>query len=220
MNDLLVVIAATGFLALIVYGLRQSQKTVSVGAVSPTDNSATNRSQLEGTLNQAHKIVSAYGAVLEQEDDPGIMFHPLSALPYTKVEIRGAIELLLLAERDDMKRSTLEVCDMFLNQFIPDEEYRIVRQQRSGLSQVMKCLQEGERDARKLAELALATGTSGTIEGEARLRHIEERSKQEDQLTLKRHQELKQESARIWSLQGTTSSDKPENTHRPSDLMK
>ncbi|MEC4890965.1 MAG: hypothetical protein RI101_13000 [Nitrospira sp.] len=183
------VLVMAGFIGMVVFKVRRSQKAGPKTSVNPRAERAAQIAQLESAMSKASKIVSAYGAVLEQEGEPGIMFYPLSDLPYTKTEIRAAIELLLVMEKDEAMRASLEVCDISLNQFIPDEEYRVVRQQRKGLSQALQGLRDGERDARKVAEAVLA---GGTVEGEAQLRHIEERVRQEDQRTLMRHKELRQ----------------------------
>ena len=145
-------------------------------------------------IKKASRVVAAYGAVLEQVGKPGILFHPESDLPFTKAEIRQSIELLLVVPTDDTKRNSLEVADMLLNNFIPDKDYGIVYQQRSGLSQALKNFYSGERGALQLAK---TIGDGGTQEGEARLRQIEERVKRDDQTTLERHRGLRREADRL-----------------------
>jgi hypothetical protein len=221
MNDFFVVLVAMGFFAMIVYALRRARKVDTRRPAKPTDEDSVSQSELESALKKAYKVASAYKTVLEVSrefgiEEPGIMYYSLSDLPFTKSEIRGAIELLLLIERDDAERNSLEVCDMKLNNYVPDKEYLIVRQQLGGLSQSLKefysderlrenMLQARERgvgqmpetfkrDIDKLRETIVA-GT--TPEGEAQLRQIEERVHREHALTLKRHREIRQDADRM-----------------------
>ena len=152
------------------------------------------RAQVESALKKASEVVAAYGAVLEREGKPGILFHPESDLPYTKIEIRNSIELLLLTPCDDARRNNLEVVDMLLNTFVPDKEYSLVVQQRGGLSQALKNFYAGESDGRKLAKHVMDGATQG---GETQLRSVEERVEREDLATLERHRELRREADRL-----------------------
>jgi hypothetical protein len=98
----------------------------------------------------------------------------------------------LIVSTDDTKRNNLEVVDMLLNDFVPDEDCCVVQHQRGGLSQALKNFNAGERDAMQLAKIV---GDGVTQEGEAQLRQIEERVKHDNQTTLERHRELRREAA-------------------------
>jgi hypothetical protein len=153
------------------------------------------RDKLESALKKASTVVAAYGVILEAEGEPGILLHPESELPFTKAQIRQSIELLLFSPTDDATRDNLEAGDILLNDFIPDEDYSVVHQQRVGLSQALKSLSSGEGiDGLQLAK---TMGEGVTQEGEARLRKIEERVKGENQTTLERHRELRREADRL-----------------------
>ena len=160
------------------------------------DPKKTAKADLESAIEKASKVVAAYGAVLEQEvEEPGILFHPESDLPYTKVKIRQAIELLLLVPTGDTKRNNLEVADIHLNSFVPDEDYGVVNQQLSGLSQSLKKLYSDEKmDGFQVVK---TVGEGVTQEGQARLRQIEERVGRNNQTTLERHRELRREADRL-----------------------
>jgi len=164
------------------------------GMVSETAKPSEAKAELDSAFKKASTVVAAYGAVLEQVAEPGILLHSESKLPFTKAEIRRSIELLLIVSTDDTKRNNLEVADMFLNDFVPAEDYCIVQQQRGGLSQALKNFNAGQRDAMQLAK---AVGAGVTQEGEAQLRQIEERVKRDNQTTLERHKELRREADRL-----------------------
>jgi hypothetical protein len=122
------------------------------------------------------------------------MFHSQADLPSTKAEIRKCIEMLLLLPADDARLNNLESADVFLNNFIPDEEYRIVHPQRAGLSQALKNYAAGERDAMQICK----TATDGvTQEGKTHLRQVEERIRREGLLTLERHKAIAANRSRL-----------------------
>ena len=98
----------------------------------------------------------------------------------------------LASQRD--RRNNLEVVDVCLNDFVPDTDYRVVEQQRSGLSQALKDLKAGKMNAMQLAK---TIGDGGTQEGEAQLRQIEERVKHDNLKTLERHKELRREADQL-----------------------
>lgn len=143
----------------------------------PDDKDAPTRERLESAIKESYKIVSAYRAVLEQGRVRGIMYYPESDLPYAKAEIRQAIELLLVVPTDEARRKQLEVADVFLNDFIPNEDYRIVNRQGAGLSQALKCFHADERDADQLR------------------RRLEKRVDCDNRSTTERHKIL-----RLWTL--------------------
>jgi hypothetical protein len=155
----------------------------------------TTQAELEHAINKADSIVAAFGAILEQVGEPGIHLYPESGLPFTKLKIREAIEILLLIPTDDTRRDNLEAVDVLLNDFVSDEEYRVVYQQRIGLSKALKSLSSGEKlDGLQLAK---AMGEGVTQEGETQLRQINDRVKRENETTLERHRELRHEADRL-----------------------
>ena len=155
----------------------------------------TTQSELEYAINKADSIVAAFGAILERVGETGIHLYPDSDLPFTKVKIRHAIEFLLFIPTDDTRRDNLEAADVLLNDFVSDEEYRVVYQQRIGLSKALKSLSSGEKlDGLQLAK---AMGEGVTEEGEAQLRQINDRVKRENETTRARHSELRHESNRL-----------------------
>ena len=142
------------------------------------------KAELDGARKNASTVVAAYGAVLEQGAGLGfccILIEP----PFPKTVIRQSIELVLSASTDDTKRNNLEVADMRLNDFVPDEDYCMVQHQAGGLSQALKNFTIGDRNAMQLAK-TVAAGV--TQEGEVQLRLIEERVKRDNQTTLERHE--------------------------------
>ncbi len=143
------------------------------------------KTQLKTALAKSTKIVAAYGTVLSQEEGPGLGFHPESDLPFSKAEIRAAIERQLLIEKDNERRASLEVSNVFLNDFIPDDEYRIVSQQQARLAQALNRVQAGKQDMQAFSEMILA-GT--TPDGEVKLRQVEERVLRENGATLQRQE--------------------------------
>jgi hypothetical protein len=100
------------------------------GMVSETTEPSDAKVELDSALKKASAVVAAYGAVLEQVGETGILLHSESDLPFTKAEIRRSIEVLLIVSTDDTKRNNLEVADMLLNDFVPDEDYSVVQHQR------------------------------------------------------------------------------------------
>lgn len=146
------------------------------------------------SLQKASTIAAEYGAVLEHLGEPGFPMYSESRLPYPKGEIRRAIELLLLGATDDAMRNTLEVGNVLLDSFLPDEDYVVVQQQNRGVSEALKKYYEGNRDVAELAE-TVSDGT--TKEGEAQLHIVQERVNRDSQNTLKRNRGLRQEASRF-----------------------
>jgi hypothetical protein len=76
-----------------------------------------------------HEIVIAFGNVLEQEDIEELTLVPSalpeSLLPYPKSVIRHAIVQLLLKETSFDRRSILEEAYLYLDNFIPNQEYEL-----------------------------------------------------------------------------------------------
>ncbi|MBI3561079.1 MAG: hypothetical protein HY080_05115 [Gammaproteobacteria bacterium] len=78
-------------------------------------------------INQAQDIVNAYGELLADLEGLSTAY-PVSILPHNKQLIRQAIQTLLW-EIDDISpdiRTSLTQAYVFLEQFIPDLEYRIL----------------------------------------------------------------------------------------------
>jgi hypothetical protein len=154
--------------------------------------------EVDSSLEKAGKVVASYGAVLEQEGElaGATMFRPLSDLPYPKSQIRGCIELLLLTLKDDDPRlNALAVADISLNDFLPEEEYRFVRQQRTGMSRMNKRLLAGEAFDKEDAKRMLDATSD---EAEAQLRLLEARNNCENLATAARHKELRAEHERMF----------------------
>jgi len=140
-------------------------------------------------MENSSKIVAAYSAVLKQAKGGAGHFHSESDLPYPKTEIRAALELQLMLEKDNNRRTALEVCNIFLNQFVPDREYRMVSNQQAGFFQAVENFQDGKCEVAQLAEMMIADSTP---EGEAKLRELEERVRHEDEITLQRHRKIRE----------------------------
>lgn len=74
-------------------------------------------------------IVIAFGDVLEREDIEPLTLVPSalpeSLLPFPKGVIRHAIAQLLLKETSQEKRNILEEAYLYLDNFIPDQEYNL-----------------------------------------------------------------------------------------------
>jgi hypothetical protein len=72
-------------------------------------------------------IVIAFGGVLERQDIKPLALVssalPESLLPFPKAVIRHAIAQLLLREMSPERRSILEEAYLYLDNFIPDQEY-------------------------------------------------------------------------------------------------
>lgn len=169
------------------------------------DLATATRDDVDKAMKTASEIVGAYGAVLEQARERRMHLHPESDLPFSKAQIRQSIELLLLFPTDDNRRNTLECSDILLNDFVPDDDYRVVKQQRSGLGQAVKNWYRSEQDidqfikaTRQDRDQIIKTIREGTTqEGEARLQEIEERVSRDNQRTTERHKELRLEAARL-----------------------
>ncbi len=146
------------------------------------------------SLQKASTIAAEYGAVLEHLGEPCFPIYSESRLPYPKGEIRRAIELLLLETTDDARRNTLEVGNVLLDSFLPDEDYAVVQQQNREVSEALKKYYEGNRDVAELAE-TVCDGT--TKEGEAQLHIIQERVQRASENTLQRNRALRQEASRF-----------------------
>lgn len=96
---------------------------------------------------------------------------------------------------DETRRNRLEVVDIHLNDFVPDEDYSVAKQQRGGLSQALKGIHSGEKmDAMQILK-AVSEGV--TTEGEAQLNQIQERVRRDNQTTLERQKELRREADQL-----------------------
>jgi hypothetical protein len=185
--EVVVVLVLIAFVAVVIWRRKKTQQ-----------KNALMKADMESAIKEAHDIVAAYGEVLERTSKPGIAFHSQADLPYPKEQIRKCIEMLLvLTHDDDTRLNTLEVGNVFLNNFIPDEEYRLIIPQMAGLSQALKAYADGERDAMQI----LKTATDGvTQEGEAHLRQVQERTRRENLLTLERHKKIAANRSRLADL--------------------
>ena len=185
--EVVLVLALIVFVATAIWRTKKSQQ-----------ENVLKMANMKSAIKEAQDVVAAYGEVLERTNHPGILFHSQADLPYPKAKIRECLEMLLaLAGDDDTRISTLESGSIFLNTFIPDEEYRIVHRQSAGLSQSLKDYAAGERDAMKILK---TTGDGVTDEGEAYLRQVEERARREDLLTLERHKAIAANRSRLAGL--------------------
>jgi FtsZ-interacting cell division protein ZipA len=197
MNNLPIVVLVLALIALVVGVIWRLLTRVSTRTKNPLDENAVKRADIESAIKEAHDVVAAYGEVLERTNEPGVIFHSQADLPHTKAEIRKCIEMLLLLPNDDTRLNNLEAADIYLDNFIPDEEYRIVHPQRAGLSQALKSYAASERDAMQICK----TATDGvTQEGEAHHRQVEERIRRENLLTLERHQAIAANRSRLAAL--------------------
>jgi hypothetical protein len=115
-------------------------------------------------------------------------------LPCAIEKIRQALELLLLVPSNEAERNNLECLDVLLDDFIPDEDYAVVHQQRGGMSQALKILEAGEKDAKKVLE---AFGSQDTEDGENKLRLIQDGVRRDNVATLERHKALRGEAEKI-----------------------
>jgi hypothetical protein len=146
------------------------------------------KAELENAIEKALGVVADYREVLERTNDTGFIFRSEANLPYPKAEIRRCIEKLLALPFLDAERlDNLEACNVLLNDFIPDEEYRIVNLQTAGLSQAMRDIASGERDAVQIYKTA---GDGVTEEGEALFRQVADRTRSENLLTQERHKAI------------------------------
>lgn len=78
---------------------------------------------VDSRIEEAERIVNAYGELLAQLEQTAYA-HPSSCLPFTKDQIRQAIQTLLweLDEADEQIRNSLAQAYVFLAQFIPDAQ--------------------------------------------------------------------------------------------------
>jgi hypothetical protein len=142
-------------------------------------------------IRKAWMIVSSYGGVFERAGQPGILYYVESDLPYTKTKIREAIEFLLFASTGVSKRNLLEVGNVCLDYFLPDDEYRIVCQHRQRMAGALKHMYAGKREAKQRAE-TIFEGT--TSQEETVLRRLKERVDGENRATRARHRVLRNEA--------------------------
>jgi hypothetical protein len=197
MDNLLKAVLVLALIALVTAAIWRLFTRVSSSTKNTLDGNALKKADMESAIKDASDVVAAYGEVLERTNEPGAIFRSQSDLPYTKAEIRKSIEHLLLLPHDDTRINNLEVADMLLNNFIPDEEYRIVHALRAGLSQALKNYVAGERDAMQLCKSAL---DGNTQEREMSLRQVEERTRRENLLTLERHKAIAANRSRLADL--------------------
>ncbi len=82
-----------------------------------------------GENKEFRDIVIAFGDILEREDVEELTLVPSalpeSLLPFPKGVIRHAIAQLLLRETSPDRRSILEEAYLYLDNFIPDQEYEL-----------------------------------------------------------------------------------------------
>lgn len=194
MTTIIMVLMTIGFIASMTYLVQRHEKPRSSGGSKSSNQPMDRKTKLKHAIANSCKIVAAYGAVLEQDNGQEFQFSPESALPYSKAEIRAALELQLMMEKDVERLASLEVCDIFLSQFIPDDEYRMVSKQQAGFFQAVENFRAGERDTTRLADMIL---TDNTPEYEAKLHELEERVRHEDEITLQRHRKLREQATQL-----------------------
>lgn len=145
-------------------------------------------------IDHANEVVAAYGAALEQTSQlgpSGIAFHSKSRLPYSKNEIRKSIELLLLVALDEADRNHLRAANIFLNDFISDEEYQAIQEQQGDFAKAIEAGKAG--DVKTMAALL----NSGTLASKLLTKQIPERIIQECNATIERHQALELAAAKL-----------------------
>lgn len=147
-------------------------------------------------ITHATKVVAEYGAVLEQRTARGLSLFSEKELSQPKNEIRKCIELLMLGPLDQLQRNTLEVANMFLNDYISEADYRGIEPQQSALSKAIQLQAADDKDAMEMARLLLESATPAS---QLLLREIQDRIEQENKETLERHRLLRLASERLTS---------------------
>jgi len=147
-------------------------------------------------IAHATKVVAEYGAVLEQRTARGLSLFSEQELAQPKNEIRQCIELLMLGPLDQLQRNTLEVANMFLNDYISEADYRGIEPQQSALTKVIQLQAADDKDAMEMARLLLESATPAS---QLLLKRIQDRVQQDNKETLERHKLLRLASERLTS---------------------
>ena len=147
-------------------------------------------------IAHATKVVAEYGAVLEQRSARGLSLFSEQELAQPKNEIRKCIEFLMLGPLDQSQRNTLEVANMFLNDYISEADYGGIEPQQSALSKAIQLQAADDKDAMEIASLLLKSATPAS---QLLLRQIQDRVEQENKETLERHKLLRLASERLTS---------------------
>ena len=141
-------------------------------------------------LKYAKEVAAAYGQLVGESRH--LFYRPESQLPYSKVEIRECIELLLTEPLDDKQRNALECGNVMLNDFIPDEEFNKIGKRDDALVQMLDLYDAGDRDAQRLL---MAMGEADTPETDSFRKQVYERVGKENEATLKKNRFLRQVAA-------------------------
>lgn len=144
--------------------------------------------ELENKIKHASQVVAAFGGTLESRSSRALLLYPQSELPYPKTEIRESIEFLLLCTCDIDRRNHLEVANISLNDYIPDDEYRSISEQQAGMTRAFELLKDGNRDGKRLAKLIV---DSSTPAAQATLEQIQQRILRDGEMTIARHRTLR-----------------------------
>jgi len=147
-------------------------------------------------IAHATKVVAEYGAMLEQRTARGLSLFSEQELVQPKNEIRQCIELLMLGPLDQLQRNTLEVANMFLNDYISEADYRGIEPQQSALTKVIQLQAADDKDAMEMARLLLESATPAS---QLLLKRIQDRVQQDNKETLERHKLLRLASERLTS---------------------
>ena len=102
----------------------------------------------------------------------------------------------MLGPLDQLQRNTLEVANMFLNDYISEADYRGIEPQQSALSKAIQLQAADDKDAMEMARLLLDSATPAS---QLLLRQIQDRVEQDNKETLERHKLLRIASERLTS---------------------
>lgn len=150
--------------------------------------SERNRRDMALKIERALHVVAEFGRIMEERPSASLCLYSEADLPFPKEEIRESIELLMLGPLDSTRRNHLEVGNIFLNDFISDEEYRAIKDQQDALSGVMDLVRAGARDGQKLAKLLVESETPAS---KFVLKQIQERIERDNKMTLARNRNLR-----------------------------
>lgn len=151
-------------------------------------NSENSQRDMAMKIEHAIHVVSEFGRIMESRSSAPLCLYSEEDLPFPKKEIRESIELLMLSPLDTTQRNHLEVGNIFLNDFIPDEEYCAIQEQQGALGRVMGLVKAGDRDGQMLAKLLVDSETPAS---KLVLRQINERVNRDNEKTLARNQTLR-----------------------------
>jgi hypothetical protein len=144
-------------------------------------------------LKYAEEVAAAYGQLLEKNSSP--FYRPESQLPFSKTRIRESIELLLTEPLEPRRRNFLECVDLYLNKFIPDEEFNKIGKADAALTEAFQLFQEGEEmDAPRLAKALAAANIPETA---SRRNQLDDRVDRELDVTMNRHRFLREAAAEL-----------------------